>query len=129
VQFHSGMSVTFSITTDRHDCECQLDCEVCWPRVLDVHQGNAAELLAALQIGTEPWGSVRGADLAAACRRVLSNPSFDVEDRVPGLAEVHQSGGVRVISIPRPAGRLREHVQKLLHMAELAGEIGCIAWS
>jgi hypothetical protein len=125
------MSVTFFIATDRHDCLCELDCDVCRPRVLNVHNANAAELLRALQIGTpdELWGDSRGRALAAACRRVLSDHNFDVIDRIPESSWFERgAAGARVISIPRPAGRLREHVEKLLHIAELAGDLGCVAW-
>jgi hypothetical protein len=125
------MSVTFSIATDRHDCLCELDCDVCQPRVLNVHNANGAEVLRALNIGTpdELWGSVRGGALAAACRRALADHNFDVIDRIPEGGCVEPGAlGARVISIPRPAGRLREHVEKLLRIAELAGDLGCVVW-
>jgi hypothetical protein len=97
--------------------------------MLNIHNANGAELLNALQIGSESWGSVRGAELAAACRRVLADRDFDTEDRIPsgGPIDPHALGG-RVILILRPAGRLRQHVQKLLHIAELAGDLGRVVW-
>jgi hypothetical protein len=126
------MSVTFFIASDRHDCLCELDCEVCRPRVLNVHNANGAELLRALQIGTPDalWGGeIRGRALATACQRVLADHDFDVIDRIPGGAWLEPGAlGGRAVQIPRPAGRLREHVEKLLHIAELAGDLGVIAW-
>jgi hypothetical protein len=124
------MSVTFTIATDSHNCENPFECSYCWSRMLNVHNANGAELIRALQIGSpeEPWGSIRGGELAAACRRVLADHNFDVEDRIPGGAIPPGVRGARVIQIPRPAGRLREHIQKLLHMAELAGDLGRVVW-
>jgi hypothetical protein len=126
------MSVTFFIANDRHDCLCELDCDVCRPRVLNVHNANGAELLSALQIGTAdhlPGGEVRGRELASACRRVLADHNFDVIDRIPGGERLEPAAlGGRLIQTPRPSGRLREHVEKLLHIAELAGDLGRVAW-
>jgi hypothetical protein len=62
---------------------------------------------------------------------VLADDDFDIEDRIPGGGGSFSPGvfGGRLIQMPRPAGRLRAHVQKLLQLAELAGDLGRVVWS
>jgi hypothetical protein len=116
------VSVTFSIAGERHDCEDI--CDDCWARMLNVHNANGAELTKLL--GLEPdLGQMRARALAARCRVLLAKTGWDGEAH---FGTCGPSKGARVIVGYRQADRLREHVTKLLHIADLAGDLGVVVW-
>lgn len=89
---------------------------------LNVHNRNACDLLAWLELGPDPYGSIRARELAARCRRRLWPEPRNVD------AGVEPSSSGRVHIGGRPPERMREYVERLLAIAEFAGD-EWVAWS
>ena len=101
-------------------------CDVC-DNELNIANSNAVDLLAWLDLGTEQYGHINAKELAARCRRRLwDEPRNDNPAIEP--TEFQPAGGPKVFVGGRRPNYLREMVQRLLKIAERAGD-NLVAWS
>jgi hypothetical protein len=106
------MSVTFSVEGERHELEE-------YEKYLNFSNQNTQVLLDWLGVPHDHlYGSIKGTELAAKCRRRLWPESRNVD--VGTQTEEEYDG--RLIRFGRPPGYLPERTAQLLQLAERAGE-------
>lgn len=143
------MSVTFSIAVEitpgffdiAEDCDCldawdraRIDaeargeetpdlfsCEVCRAEI-NISNVNARSVIAWLGLPDDDLcGAVPARELAARCRRRLWDEPRNHDPALPGGVEVGALGAL-LVDGGRPAGYLRRQVERLLALAERAGD-------
>lgn len=144
------MSITFS--TSNHTCDCArrwiidgeaigpdvsewpepYTCHVCTELEMNLANENAYELMRWLDITADLYsddfhGEIKAKELAARCRRRLWDEPRNHDAGVDGY-EQKEPGKARLIYGGRRPGYLREMVEKLLKIAEAAGE-DYVMWS
>jgi len=122
------MSVSFDIAgyewdTDEDGCSCP-------PRHMYVNLSNlnARDFLNWLGLGESLWGEMKARDLSAVLRRRLWPERRRVGDTgMVAMVAVGRRGAV-LADCGRAPGRLAEHAERLLALAECAGD-GVIIWT
>lgn len=107
-------------TTDQFTCaNCQMS--------INLANGNARDLLAWLGIDMlDGYGSMPAREVAALCRRRLWNETRNHDPEVPGF-DSQKPDQARVIYQGRRPGYLREQTERLLKIAEAAGD-NLVSW-
>jgi hypothetical protein len=89
----------------------------------NVNAGDFLRWLGSDLYSIELCGSRPARELAALCRRRLWPERHGQGDGgMPEVVECNACGEVRFIDFGRPAGRLAEYAERLLRLAEAAGE-------
>ena len=111
--------------------ELLLTCPAC-KREMHLCNTRALELLAWIGLPAEIYGLHSARDLAARCRRRLWDEERNQDPGTSGEAERAalglSRGGARAIVFGREAGYLRDRTERLLSVAEEAGD-GWVSWS
>lgn len=138
------MSITFH--SDNHKCDCgnrwMMDCEpfgddvadwpepyychVCTELEMNLANENAYDLMRWLDLTADCYGETRATELAARCRRRLWDEARN-HDTGREAYEEKVVNGPRFVVMGRMPGYLREKTEKLLKIAEAAGE-GMVLW-
>ena len=123
------MSVIFDIfdhewPIDEDGCHCPAA-----QMYVELSNANARDFLNWLGLeSTELYGEMRARQLAPLLRRRLWPTSREHGDAGRSGGIECKARGPTIIDCGRPAGRLAEHAQRLLALAEHAGD-GIIVWS
>jgi hypothetical protein len=99
-------------------------CEHCRAEV-NVANSNGLDLLAWLGLEPDYCGTVAASDLAARCRRRLWDESRNHDPVLTGVERAEQMGvqlSERIIICDRRPGYLRDQTERLLALAEKAGD-------
>jgi hypothetical protein len=104
-------------------CACDDWCNQCQARTVNLGNDNARDLLAWLDIPATPEldGDIDARDLAARCRRRLWNEPRNHDAGVEGFVDA-QAGRATLIVNGRSENYLRTQTERLLKIAELAGD-------
>lgn len=96
--------------------------------LVDINVSNAHDFLVWLGVPDQDlWGEIPARELAALLRRRLWPERRETGDKGrPGFVDVHP-GRATLIESARPLGRLAGYAERLLLLAEKAGD-GSIIW-
>lgn len=107
-------------TPESYYCEyCQIE--------INLANGNAFDLMRWLGVEADDCGTVDARELAAKCRRRLWDESRNYDPGVDSFVEKTE-GHATLISCGRRPDYLREKTERMLSLAEKAGE-NSISWS
>lgn len=100
-------------------------CNIC-NHTMNLNNRNAHDLLDWIGLKFEECGSVSARDMAAKCRRRLWNEPRNYDIGIESTEE-NQLGHAKVVNCGRDPGYLRHKTEKLLEIADWAGD-NLIAW-
>jgi len=101
-------------------------CDDCTDVSINLGNSNAYDLMRWLDIRADEYGDIPARELAAKCQRRLWDVDRNHDPEVEGW-EQGGEGKARVISCGRRPGYLRDTTERLLKVAQKAGE-RLIAW-